>query len=41
MDVIDVPDGHLIFDIIDDTDASRSASEQAMEWVAAHVQHNR
>lgn len=39
LDVIEVPDGHHSFDIVDDTDASRAALVQAMEWVTAQLQH--
>lgn len=33
LDVIDVPDGHHSFDIVDDSDSSRAALQQAMDRV--------
>jgi dienelactone hydrolase len=37
LDVINVPDGHHSFDIVDDTDVSRAALTQSMKWVAAQL----
>lgn len=35
LEVIDVVEGHHSFDILDDSDASRAAIQQAMDWVKA------
>jgi acetyl esterase/lipase len=37
LDIVDVPSGHHAFDVLDDTDESRSALATAIDWVVAHV----
>lgn len=37
LDVIEVAAGHHSFDIVDDTDASRAAVQQAMDWVVRRL----
>ena len=33
VEIIDVPDGHHSFDIVDHTEQSRAAVRRAVEWV--------
>jgi acetyl esterase/lipase len=35
--VIDVPNGHHAFDVVDDTDESRTALSDGLDWVAARL----
>jgi hypothetical protein len=37
LDIVDAPLGLHAFDVLDDSDESRSALVAAMDWVASHV----
>lgn len=37
LDIIDVPQGHHAFDVLDHTDWSKAAVEEALDWVSARL----
>jgi acetyl esterase/lipase len=37
LDIVDVPQGQHAFDVVDDTEWSRAAVEEALVWVCAHL----